>query len=382
MAIDRADQAPTGQRGRPGPRSVAHQAFGDFTAVDDLDLTSRRARSSPCSGRPAAARRRRCGWSPGSRSPPPAQILDRRRGHHRAPSRTSGRSTRCSRAMRCSRTWTSSRTSRSACAGAAPRTSKQKVDEVLELVAARHLARRKPRPALRRPAAARRAGPGPRQPARGAAARRAARRPRPQAAPADAARAQADPDRGRHHVRARHARPGGGHDDGRHHRGDERRAGSSSWATPPSSTRTRVTTFVANFLGQSNLFAADGSPALGRRPRARRPRARRSPCRAAAAAPTSERQSGSACARRRLHVDHAARTARDPGNGSTGRSPTRSFIGVSTQYLVRLPWGQELTVVRQNDGHGARSARRSRSTCSWEPDAHLRPRRGAGRARR
>lgn len=27
-----------------------------------------------------------------------------------------------------------------------------------------------------------------------------------------------------------------------------------------------------------------------------------------------------------------------------------SFIGVSTQYLVRLPWGQELTVFEQNTG--------------------------------
>ena len=36
----------------------------------------------------------------------------------------------------------------------------------------------------------------------------------PQAAPADADRAEADPDRGRDHVRARHPRPGGSHDDG------------------------------------------------------------------------------------------------------------------------------------------------------------------------
>ena len=77
------------------------------------------------------------------------------------------------------------------------------------------------------------------QPARGAAARRAARRPRPQAAPADADRAQADPDRGRHHVRARHARPGGGHDHGRHHRGHERGPDRAAGRARPSSTRTR-----------------------------------------------------------------------------------------------------------------------------------------------
>ena len=60
-----------------------------------------------------------------------------------------------------------------------------------------HVRQAPARPALRRPAAARGAGPGPDQPAAGAAARRAARRARPQAAPADADRAQADPDRGR-----------------------------------------------------------------------------------------------------------------------------------------------------------------------------------------
>ena len=46
-----------------------------------------------------------------------------------------------------------------------------------------------------------------------------------------------------------------------------------------------------------------------------------------------------------------------------------SFIGVSTQYLVRMPWGQELTVFEQNTG--ARDAvprRASRSTCHWRPE--------------
>ena len=85
------------------------------------------------------------------------------------------------------------------------------------------LARPQARAALRRAAAARGAGPRARQPARRAAARRAARRPRPQAAPPDADRAQAHPDGGRPDVHPRHPRPGGGHDDGRHHRGDERR---------------------------------------------------------------------------------------------------------------------------------------------------------------
>ena len=73
-------------------------------------------------------------------------------------------------------------------------------------------AKRKPGAALRRPAAARRARPRARQPPARAAARRAARRARPAPAQAAADRAQAHPAGRRHHVRARDARPGGGHD--------------------------------------------------------------------------------------------------------------------------------------------------------------------------
>ena len=76
---------------------------------------------------------------------------------------------------------------------------------------------------VRRPAAARRAGPGARQPADRAAARRAARRARPQAPQGDAARAQGAPARGRDHVRLRDPRPGRGADDERRDRGHARR---------------------------------------------------------------------------------------------------------------------------------------------------------------
>ena len=58
-----------------------------------------------------------------------------------------------------------------------------------------------------------------------AAARRAARCARPEAARGDAVRAQADPARGRHHVRVRHPRPGRGAHDERPHRRDERGPG-------------------------------------------------------------------------------------------------------------------------------------------------------------
>ena len=94
-------------------------------------------------------------------------------------------------------------------------------------------------PAVRRAAAAGRPGPGAGQPAQGAAARRAARRPRPQAARADAGRAQGDPARGRHHLRVRHPRPGGGADDERPDRGVQRRPDRAGRHPPARSTSTR-----------------------------------------------------------------------------------------------------------------------------------------------
>ena len=80
-------------------------------------------------------------------------------------------------------------------------------------------------PALRRAAAAGRARPRPGEPAEGPAPRRAARRPRPEAPQGPPGRAQADPARGRDHLRLRHPRPGGGAHDVRPDRGHEPRPG-------------------------------------------------------------------------------------------------------------------------------------------------------------
>jgi spermidine/putrescine transport system ATP-binding protein len=41
-----------------------------------------------------------------------------------------------------------------------------------------------------------------------------------------------------------------------------------------------------------------------------------------------------------------------------------SFSGVATQYLVRMPWGRELVVVQQNDG-SARATVGENVTISW-----------------
>ena len=98
-----------------------------------------------------------------------------------------------------------------------------RVLEILELVDLAGPRGPEAEAALGWPTAARRARARARQQPARPAPRRAARRARPQAPQADAARAQAHPERGRDHVRPRHARPGGGDDDGRHDRGHEPR---------------------------------------------------------------------------------------------------------------------------------------------------------------
>ncbi len=212
-----------------------------------------RGRSSRCSVRRAAARRRRCGWSPGWRRRPRAPIHARRPRHHHAQAVPAAgqhglpelRAVPAPDHLR----------ERRLRPPAPQRKSdvERQVDEMLELVELTSMASRKPgqlsggqqqRVALARALI--------NQPA-GAAARRAAGRARPQAAPPDADRAQAHPDRGRHHLRARDPRPGGGHDHGRHRRRDERRRHRADGRAPRSSTSTRRRPSSANFLGQSNL---------------------------------------------------------------------------------------------------------------------------------
>jgi len=109
------------------------------------------------------------------------------------------------------------------------------------------------------------------------------------------------------------------------------------------------TTFVANFLGQSNLIAADvvgsgGShldvDVAGNIITVDRSRA-------------SAQQGPVWLGVRPEKVSIAA--AAPPGGDEVniirgGCISDVSFVGVSTQYLVRMPWGQELSVFEQNTG--------------------------------
>ncbi len=110
-----------------------------------------------------------------------------------------------------------------------------------------------------------------------------------------------------------------------------------------------ATTFVSNFLGQSNLVKAevvgrDGDhlvvDAYGSK--------------LAAPASRARRTDGTVWVGVRPEKVFLAST--DAGHGNDGNLLSGgvvsdvSFIGVSTQYLVRTGWGQELTVFEQNSG--------------------------------
>ena len=68
-----------------------------------------------------------------------------------------------------------------------------------------------------------------------------------------------------------------------------------------------------------------------------------------------------------------------PGNTIPGGVVTDvSFVGVSTQYLVRMPWGQELQVFEQNTGRRADlpARRQGRAVLATRVRVPARPRAG------
>jgi spermidine/putrescine transport system ATP-binding protein len=126
------------------------------------------------------------------------------------------------------------------------------------------------------------------------------------------------------------------------------------------------TTFVANFLGQSNLVQARqlGAPSgdfmvidcHGQRVQLRSDRSVRSDDLLLGVRPEKIRL--------------LAETAEVP-NGlnkfTGGVIVDASYMGVSTQYLVRMPWRQELTVFVQNLGIGDRFTPGDHVQLGWEP---------------
>ena len=58
-----------------------------------------------------------------------------------------------------------------------------------------------------------------------------------------------------------------------------------------------------------------------------------------------------------------------PGNSIPGGVVSDvSFVGVSTQYLVRMPWGQEIQVFEQNTGRRRLFRQGEPVDISWRPE--------------
>lgn len=113
-----------------------------------------------------------------------------------------------------------------------------------------------------------------------------------------------------------------------------------------------ATTFVANFLGQSNLIRTTVSGTSGddllldvQGTRLGMPASRRS-------SGLNDLLIGIRPEKIHLAVSGAARSGADENVLPGGVVTDASFTGVSTQYLVRMPWGQELMVFAQNMGGG------------------------------
>jgi spermidine/putrescine transport system ATP-binding protein len=127
---------------------------------------------------------------------------------------------------------------------------------------------------------------------------------------------------------------------------------------PASLYENPTSTFVANFLGQSNLLRATVNPG-------------------GTDQIVTVRSHGIDLEVAREHLPGAASEVwlgvrpeklrlGESGGPNHLRAIVRdvSFSGVATQYLVEMPWGQELTVVQQNDG-SARAHLGETVTVSW-----------------
>ena len=126
------------------------------------------------------------------------------------------------------------------------------------------------------------------------------------------------------------------------------------------------TTFVANFLGQSNLIEADvvgvddehiTVDIAGDRIAVNRSRAR-----------SQEGTVWLGVRPEKVSITaHADRHGDNQGKLRGGVVSDVSFVGVSTQYMVRMPWGQELSVFEQNTGEHSPIRAGAAVDLSWKP---------------
>ena len=127
------------------------------------------------------------------------------------------------------------------------------------------------------------------------------------------------------------------------------------------------TTFVANFLGQSNLIAGEIEGRDGDHVTVRVQGA-------LASVPGDRAHSDSGkgwlgIRPEKVLIAEAGQPIDAPGDVITGGYVTDvSFVGVSTQYMVRMPWDQELMVFEQNTGARAMLPVGTKVDISWRPE--------------
>jgi len=121
-------------------------------------------------------------------------------------------------------------------------------------------------------------------------------------------------------------------------------------------------TFVANFLGQSNLLEATVTSRAGTT-------AELDVHGVNLRLPVDRLADGTSALWLGVRPEKLRLVGPTDGGGAddnrlTGVVTDASFTGLATNYLVRLPWGQELMVVQQNDG-SLPAARGAQVTLGW-----------------
>lgn len=127
-----------------------------------------------------------------------------------------------------------------------------------------------------------------------------------------------------------------------------------------------ATTFAANFLGQSNLVAGQVLSSQSDELQLDVHGAR-----LVATEVSSAVRSGDAWVGVRPEKVSLVKTGAAPAGTNVlagGTITDASFVGVSVQYLVRMPWGQELTVFAQNNGAHAPLGVSDVADLCWRPE--------------
>ncbi|MDY0812812.1 ABC transporter ATP-binding protein [Kitasatospora purpeofusca] len=126
-----------------------------------------------------------------------------------------------------------------------------------------------------------------------------------------------------------------------------------------------ATTFVANFLGQSNLLPADVTGGAGEDLLLTAAGVRLTVPRARCA--TEAKRVHLGVRPEKITIEHGSAEIAEGRNRLAGTVVDSSFIGVSTQYLVRTDSGQEVTVFEQNMERDARVVPGAPVVLHWNP---------------